>query len=526
MEDTLLLPDKEKDVSLAFDANTSSQDNEENAEPLLEKGNNFEHDLFEKQDSCSFDFDVDGSGVENRVAIKRQLSLLHAVSIMVGVIIGSGIFVSPRFVLADSGSVGMALIIWTLCGVIALLGALCYCELGTMLGKSGGEYIYLKTAFGPLPAYVFSWTDVWFMRPVSAAILTLTFANYLAKLFSISSVLVIKIMAAMCLSAVTAINCISVRAAARLQVFFTAIKLLALAILVAIGLGKLSQGQTESFKSPFQGTTNNLGRIGHAFYSGLWAYDGWNQLNLITEELKEPHTTLPRGVVIAVPLVTFCYLTMNIAYLAILSPNEMTHSNAVAVMAASKVGITLKFLMPLIVALSCFGAMNGSSFVTGRTLFSMAREGQMPGCFAMLHKQFRTPFPAILFRSFLALLMLIPSDISMLISWFGFGTWIFYLATFVSLIVLRFKLPSEPRPVKVNICIPLIMTLVSIYFVLVPFLDKPLDSVYGLCVILTGIPVYLVFIKCTNGANFFTKTMSKATVWVQVLCNVAKAARE
>ena len=551
MANAPLLGKEEKDVSIEIELQNSgfvTGEDQVNLKSLLENDkNNINHSLLDEIDEKEEDDDdvdvnvnVEGRGLLGKktrsgtqgAGLKKQLSLLHAVSIMVGGMIGSGIFISPRFVLIDSGSVGMALIVWTACGLVALLGALCYCELGTVIGKSGGEYIYLKTAFGPLPAYMFSWADVWFMRPVSFAIIALTFANYLTRLFGFGEQLscraeaVVKLTAAVCICTVTVINCVSVRLAARVQVFFTATKLCAIVVLVVTGLTKLAQGHTESFQAPFKGSSNNLGQIGQAFYSGLWAYNGWNQLNLTTEELKDPQKTLPMGVFIAIPLVTVCYLTTNVAYLAILSPYEMAHSSAVAVLASSKASSILEFLMPLFVASSCFGAINGTSFVTGRTLFSMAREGQIPPCLAMLHTRFGTPLPAIVFRGSLALLMLIPSDVSVLISWFGFGIWIFYLATFVSMIVLRFKLPNKPRPYKVHASIPTIMILVSVYFVLVPFLDKPLDSVYGLCIILVGIPVYFVLVKGTNAPSCVSRIVSKLTVWLQLLCSVAEPSSE
>ena len=275
--------------------------------------------------------------------LTRTLTLVQGMALIAGVMIGSGIFVTPRFVLQNAGSVGMMIIVWFLSGLVALLGALCYCELGTSIQKSGGEFVYIQEAFGPLPGFLVSWTVILILKPASVAIITLSFASYACHPFLSEDqedpTTVIKIVGVICIVLITTINCLSARWAARVQVIFMAMKLLAIGIIVLLGASKLLGGHTENLKNPFKGTSTNIGVLAQAFYSGLWAYDGWNQLNYVTDELQNPHKNLPRAVMLALPLVTLCYVLVNVAYLSILSPGEILSSNAVAVTVAEKVYI-------------------------------------------------------------------------------------------------------------------------------------------------------------------------------------------
>ena len=466
------------------------------------------------------------------VVIKRRLNVLHCVSILLSGIIGSGIFISPHLVLKNSGSVGLTFVVWTLCGVVAMLGSLCYCELGTLIGKSGAEYIYLKSVFGPLPGYLVCWADVWFLGPTANAIIPLTMAHYLVTIFFPSiecenAELTIKLVAAIGILFVTAVNCFGIRFSARLNVVFSTAKILAIVTVVVCGVTWLAQGRlSETLKPPFfRGSKWKAGKIGHAFYGGLWAYGGWNTLNSVTEELQTPAKTLPRSIFIALPIVTVCYLVINLAYFAMLTPAEMLTSPAVAVTATGKVHAVFLVVTPLFVACSCLGTMNVGAFAGPRLLFSMAREGQMPRVLGMVHKDFQTPIPAILFRTTLNLILILPTNIETLLNWLSFGAWVSFGATFLAVIVLRWKKPSDPRPFKVPIIIPIIMVLFSLYFVVVPFVSQPAESAYGLIIILLGIPVYYGIVSRKHRLPVcLVKFMDKLTITVQLLTNAVEPA--
>lgn len=230
---------------------------------------------------------------------------MSAVNIIIGVMIGSGIFVSPTAALKYSGSVGLCLIVWTLCGFVSLLGALCFAELGTVVPRSGAEYAYLIETFkglhkfwGPLPAFICSWVYVIVLRPAEVAVITLTFAEYSIQPFASYIGLdmmshedqsrIIKILSILTLAIITYINLVSVKLYMHINNIFSFCKVIACIIIIGGGLYELCIGKTDNLQNSFEGTTTNPGHLALAFYNGLWAYDGWSSVTTVTEEIKNP----------------------------------------------------------------------------------------------------------------------------------------------------------------------------------------------------------------------------------------------
>ncbi|GFS91925.1 y+L amino acid transporter 1, partial [Nephila pilipes] len=215
------------------------------------------------------------SGPED-VQLKKRITLINGVAIIVGTIIGSGIFVSPKGVYEHSGSLAISLIIWTLCGVFSMFGALCYAELGTCITKSGGDYAYIMEAFGPATAFLRLWVGLLVIRPATQAVLALTFGYYMLDPFYPTCHPpdeALRLLAAVCLCLLTYINCRSVRWAMRVQDMFTGAKLLALVAIILGGAVRIGQGHVEYLENAFDGefTAKSLSL---AFYSGLFAYGG------------------------------------------------------------------------------------------------------------------------------------------------------------------------------------------------------------------------------------------------------------
>ncbi|XP_062460896.1 B(0,+)-type amino acid transporter 1 isoform X3 [Pezoporus occidentalis] len=238
----------------------------------------------------------DGQSIQSHepqaMNLQKEVGLTSGICMIVGTIIGSGIFVSPKSVLANVGAVGPCLTMWAACGILATLGALCFAELGTMITKSGGEYPYLMEAFGPIPAFLFSWTSLLVTKPSSFAIICLSFAEYTLAPFYPGCdppQVAIKCLAAAAIVTITTVNSLSVKLGSYLQNFLTAAKMIIVTIIIVSGIVLLAQGKTENFKDSYKDSSVSFGSIGLAFYNGLWAYDGWNQLNYITEELKNPY---------------------------------------------------------------------------------------------------------------------------------------------------------------------------------------------------------------------------------------------
>uniref|UniRef100_A0A8C4NC17 Solute carrier family 7 member 8 n=1 Tax=Eptatretus burgeri TaxID=7764 RepID=A0A8C4NC17_EPTBU len=434
-----------------------------------------------------------------------------------GNIIGSGIFVSPKGVLEASGSVGVALLVWLSTGLITMVGALCYAELGVTIPKSGGDYAYVKVVFGGLAGFLRLWIAVLVIYPTTQAVIALTFANYVLHPFfspDLPPDIAIRILAALCLLILTFINCASVRWATRVQDLFTMGKLLALAVIIIMGIVQICKG--EYYWLEVQNAFSNqrypdIKLIALAFLQGSFAYSGWNFLNYVTEELKDPFRNLPRAIYISIPLVTFLYTFANIAYITAMSPQELLESNAVAVTFGEKVLGVMAWLMPISVALSTFGGVNGSLFTSSRLFFAGAREKHLPILVAMIHIDRRTPIPALLFTCLTSLLMLTTSDIYTLINYVGFVNYLFYGVAVAGLMVLRWKHPEIPRPIKISIVFPVTFVLFWAFLVIFSLISEPVVCGVGLAIMFTGVPVYFIGVYWENKPQSLENLMERMT---------------
>ncbi|XP_056463804.1 b(0,+)-type amino acid transporter 1 [Gadus chalcogrammus] len=454
--------------------------------------------------------------------LQKEVSLLSGVCLIVGTMIGSGIFISPKAVLLNTGAVGPCLLVWASCGLLSTLGALCYAELGTMITKSGGEYSYLMEGFGPVVAYLYSWTTAIVLKPSSFAIISLSFAKYAAAPFypgCTPPLIVTKCLAAACILLITLVNCTSVRLASFVQNFFTAAKLMIIFVIVVSGLVMLAQGHTENFSNSFEGGSTSFGTIGLAFYNGLWAYDGWNQLNVITEELKNPYRNLPLAVLIGIPLVSACYVLVNVSYFTVMTTTEVLQSSAVAVTYGHRVLHPVSWIVPLFVVFSTFGSANGSCFTAGRLTYVAGREGHMVKILSYISLRRYTPAPALMFNGLLALFYSIPADIEVLINYFSFAQWAFYGLTALALIVMRFTRKDLPRPVRIPIVFAVLMVLISCYLVLAPIIDKPeMEYLYCTMFIFSGLVLYYPFVY--RKVRWLNKYIEPITMHLQLLMEV------
>uniref|UniRef100_A0A8D0DHY9 b(0,+)-type amino acid transporter 1 n=1 Tax=Salvator merianae TaxID=96440 RepID=A0A8D0DHY9_SALMN len=435
--------------------------------------------------------------------------------------IGSGIFMSPEGVLRNMGSPAGSLLIWAACGLLATFGALSYAELGTLIKESGGDYIYILRNFGSLPAFLFAFTSVIVVRPAGVAAVCLSFAEYAVAPFypgCASPQVVVKCAAASCILLLTLVNCLSVRVATSLMNVFTVAKLFALLVIIIGGVVLLAQGHVQSFQNAFQDTRTEAGIIGIAFYQGLWSFDGWNNLNYVTEEIRKPDVNLPRAIMIAIPLVTCFYLLANVSYFAAMTPAELLSSGAVAITWGNKVLGNWMWLISLSVALSSFGSANGTFFSGGRVCYIAAREGHMPGILSMAHVRFLTPSPGLIFTSVMSLIMVIPGNFSQIVNLFSFTAWLFYGTTVTGLLYLKIKKPELPRPYKVPIIIPLIFLMASIYLVLAPIMDHPqIEFLYVILFIFSGVIFYFPLVRYKYHPAF----LQTITLHLQLLLDVA-----
>ncbi|XP_061157955.1 b(0,+)-type amino acid transporter 1-like [Syngnathus typhle] len=457
------------------------------------------------------------------LTLKREVGIIGGISFIAGTMIGSGIFISPQYVMSAVGSPGASLLIWASCGLIAMLGGLCYAELGTVIPESGGEYIYMLRTAGRVVAFMFVFTFVTVMRSASATGIALSFAEYAVAPFFPGCPppqMLVKCAAAGAIILLASVNCLSSRLATVIQVVTLVVKVLALTLIVVVGVVMLFEKGTGNFENAFEGTHLQVKSFGIAFYQGLWSYDGWNTLNYLTEELKHPEVNLPRAVMIAISLVTGLYLLVNVSYLTVMTPKELISSSAVAVTWGNKVLGSWGWIMSLAAALSAFGSLNGTFFSGGRVCFVAAREGHMPNILSMAHVHRLTPSPALIFTTVVSLLVLIPGDFQSIVNFFSFTAWFFYAITFSGLLYLKIKKPELPRPYRVPIILPILVLIAAVFLVLAPIIDNPqIEYLYVTLFIFSGVIVYIPFIHYKLCPNLLTKL----TIFLQLFLEVAPA---
>ncbi|XP_075231240.1 solute carrier family 7 member genderblind [Lycorma delicatula] len=463
---------------------------------------------------------------DEKVRMKKQLGLLEGVAIILGIIFGSGIFVSPKGVIEAVNSVGTSLVVWALCGVLSMIGALCYAELGTSIPKSGGDYAYIYEAFGPLLAFLYLWDAMLIFVPTTNAIMGLTFAKYVIQPFFPDCELPdvsVRCIAAVVICFFTFMNCYDVKLTSNIQNSFMFGKIAALVIIIITGIGYLFiNDDTSNFTNSFEGGTTDPGKIAVAFYSGIFSYSGWNYLNFMTEELKNPYVNLPRAIYISLPLVTLIYVLANIAYLAVLSPAEMFASNAIAVTFGNRVLGIFAWIMPLMVAMSALGGLSVHIMTSSRMCFVGARYGHFPTMLSHININRFTPTPSLVFLNILSLIMLCTSDIYLLITYSSFVESFFIMLSVSGLLWLRYKKPDMHRPIKVSIWIPVLFVIICIFLVVLPVYVAPLEVGMGIVITLTGVPAYCCGVLWNKKPAWFTNSLESLTFAVQKLFMSAK----
>lgn len=426
---------------------------------------------------------------------------------------------SPSSALERSGSVGFCLIVWALSGVVSLLAALGFAELGTVVPRSGAEYAYFVEAFTPMhdylgeiPAFICSWIYVLALRPVEVAVVVLTFAEYIVQPFSHymtdlsadSMLMVIRLISVMALGLMTYINLTSVKLYVKVQNVFTVCKVAACVLIIGGGFFWLASGRTELLRHPFEGTTTSPGDIALAFYSGLWAYDGWTSAAIVTEEIERPEVNILRSILISVPLVTLLYVGMNLMYMSVLTVPEMAAAPAVAVSWAERaLPPWLGFTVPLGVALATFGCGISVQFGVSRLCYVAGQEGHVPKVCSFVHIKKLTPAVAVALQGLLTLIFILAGNVIALIEFASFLTWVFYGLAMIALIVLRRTKPDAPRPYKVPIFIPWLVFIVSVFLAVMPIFKDPSPKyAFAGVFILAGLVVHYPYVYKKRKSRF------------------------
>lgn len=423
-----------------------------------------------------------------KVQLARQLGLLDATMIIIGIVIGSGIFLLPNLVARSLPSSWAILSVWAIAGILSLLGALAYAELGAMMPDTGGQYVYLREAYGPLCAFVCGWTFMLAVLSGGIAWLAVTFSIY-AEHFVQMGPSTEKAVSVGLIAVLSAVNYLGVREGAWVQRTFTSLKLLGL--LALIGAAFLAAGSHR----PDQVTPHSIsfGDFGAAMAVCLMAYNGWTYISFVAGEVKAPQRNLLRSLSLGLAVVIALYLLANIAYLNILSIPEIAATDRVgAVLAERTIGPAGATVLSLTVLLSIMGAINGCILTSARIPFAQAQDGLFFRRFASAHPRFHTPAFAIVAQGVWSAMLVMSGSYESLVSYSIVAAWIFYTLGVGAVFVLRRKVPDAIRPYRM-FGYPFtlwLFVLVSVGFVANAFVTQPRPSLMALLIIATGIPTY------------------------------------
>jgi APA family basic amino acid/polyamine antiporter len=435
--------------------------------------------------------------------------------LVVGGIIGSGIFLNPAIVAQRAGSAGLTLGVWALGAVVALLGAAIFAELGRRRPEAGGGYVYLRDAFGPLPAFLYGWALLLVISTGAAAAVAMTFAYYAVSLTGAPPDAQRPI-ALGAVAVLTLVNVLGVAPGAALQNVFTVLKLAALGALLGAAAFLPDApapfvGSASMLAAPPGDAVGLLRAVGTALVPVLFAFGGWQQTNFVAEELKEPERTLPRALALGVSIVVVVYLLANVAYLRALGVTGLAASTAPAAETLEAVaGPVGRTVVSAGIAASTFGFLDLVILVSPRVYQAMARDGLFFGSFARLHPRFRTPVAALVAQGVWASLLLVLGSYGQLLDYVTFADWIFFGLTATSLVVLR-RRDAEARNIAArdaggNSATPgddrgfraplypwsvVAFVLAAAYVVAGAVASNPANAARGAAILLAGVPVYL-----------------------------------
>jgi APA family basic amino acid/polyamine antiporter len=447
------------------------------------------------------------SSVREHSDLIRGLGLWSAVAIVIGDTIGTGVFLVASQMARDVGSSGLVLLAWVLGGIIVLFGAFCYAELGSAFPKAGGPYVYLGRGLGPLWGFLFGWMSSFLDRPVAMATLAAGFIRFVGFLFPVVATPLFDLhfgsyvfsfttaqpLAAAVVVFVTLINYFSVKMSGVIQVLLTTLKISAILIIVVGGLlfGAKHIPEAATVAAPFGLKT--IAALLTALVPAMWAYNGFNDLGDLGEEILQPHKNIPRAIIIGLLTVGGLYLLANVTYFhalpfAAIATSQHVASDVVQSFSGSRGAAWLTAAM----AASALGALHVVVLTGARIPYAMARDGVFFRFAERLHPSFHTPSGSLLFLGSVAALLTLTGTFEDLYSLFVFALWIFFALIPIALIRLRRIDPELVRPYRVwgYPWTPIVFLLAAIALTANLWTVRPIRSSLGLVVILAGIPFF------------------------------------
>lgn len=441
--------------------------------------------------------------------LARDLRVSHATAVVVGTIIGSGIFLVPAEMMQAVGSAKLVYLAWFVGGLLSFFGALTYAELGAMKPQAGGEYVYVRDGYGPLAGFLYAWT--WFLiaKPASIATLATGFVRVLGNFPALSflsrnlisvpfHVTYGQLLAIAAAVLISLLNYLGVKKAAEFQLVFTVLKIAIILGIVLIGFSDAS-GTWRNFAGTYSGAAGGVAGFMAALVAALWAYDGWNDLNMVSGEIRDPERSIPIALIAGVATVGILYMLVNAAVQYVLPASMVATSQRPASDATAAVlGTMGSGIVSAGMAISMLVAMNGTIMSGARIPFAVARDRYFFSALAEVHPRFHTPSIAIIAQAVLAIILLLfGGSFRQFFSLAIFAEWLFYMVAASTVFIFRQRESELPRPYRVwgYPAVPSLFVLAAALLLYFTFRDNWPNSGYGSLVILAGIPVFCLFAR-------------------------------
>ena len=447
-------------------------------------------------------------------SLSRRLGLFSAATVVVGSIIGSGIFLTPQRIAAAVEVPGVMIGVWVLTGLLTLAGALTNAEIASEIAEPGGQYVFFRVLYGDLTAFLYGWCTFIVYQTGSIAAIAVAFARYFGYFVDLPHLspaleawqipligniapladIGVKMVAIAAIVTVATVNYFGVQFGGFVQNVFTSLKVAALAAIIVLGFSA-GKGSVDHF-FPLWGMPSSgdlLGAIGIAMVATLWSYDGWNSLTYLAGEVREPKKNIPRALVLGTVIVICVYVLANMAYLYVLPIGEIARSKLVAADVMERVftGYGGAFISAAVM-ISTFGTVNGTSMTTARVYFAMARDRVFFRSMDKIHPKYHTPTRSLIIQATWASILTLTGTYDQIFTYVVFAAWIFYALGAAGIFIMRRKRPEARSEYRVPgyPVVPLLFVAVATWFVINTLIKQSADSFVGLLLLVAGLPFY------------------------------------
>ena len=443
-------------------------------------------------------------------ALKKEIGLGAAITMVVGVVIGSGIFFKAATVFSNAGTAGLGILAWIVGGIITMASALTVTEIATAIPKTGGVFAYLKELYGEKAAFLFGWVQSIIYVPGVTAALAIVFVTQATFFVEISPVMQ-KVLAIGMIAFIMTINIVSTKLGSKVQFVATIAKLIPLAVIIFAGLIMGKADGVKEIVSASSASTTGMAGFGAAILGTLWAYDGWVGVGNMAGELKNPGRDIPKSIILGLSLIIGVYILINVAIINVLPLGAVTASNK----AASDAAVALfgnggASLIAIGILVSIFGALNGYLMTGVRIPFAMAQSGLFPfsGKLSKIDEKFETPVNSFIFVGILSAIYVLSGSFETLTNLAMFVVWVFFVMTVAGIFILRSKFAHLPKSYSVPLYpfIPMVGIVGGIYILVSTIMTDTMNAVVGLAITALGLPVYFI----VNKRNSDNKSNKKA----------------